>query len=120
MPISLDIVPSTVRQAAELLASSLSDNEREYFRVKPVETVVGIYAFRLRSSWSLWPDMPIRCDAAMNYGIAHSSDVSRLIAHWARAIVVDEPFDPWEHCKRYHEHWASLGSTSLKAGKWKV
>ena len=33
--INLDIVPSTVRSAAELLAESLSENEREYFRIIP-------------------------------------------------------------------------------------
>ncbi len=31
--INLDIVPSTVRQAAKLLAESLSENEREYFHI---------------------------------------------------------------------------------------
>ncbi len=70
--ISPDIVPSTVRQAAELLASSLSDNEREYFRITPVETLVGNFAGALRQGWSLWEiDTPLQLDAIKHYSIAH-------------------------------------------------
>ncbi len=53
MPISFDLVPSTVKQAAELLANSISDNEREYFRITPVETLVGNFGLALRQGWSL-------------------------------------------------------------------
>ncbi len=49
----------------------------------------------------------------------HADDVSHLIVHWARAMVLDEEFYPAEHCKRYHEHWAKLGTTSMEAAGWK-
>ncbi len=119
MHISLDLVPSTVHQAAELLANSLSDNEREYFRITPVETLVGNFGLSLRQGWSLWEETPLRYDAARHYWIAHPDDISSLIIHWARAMVTDEPFFPQSHCVQYHEHWASLGKTSLEAGGWK-
>ena len=49
MPIDLDIVPSTVRQAAELLATSLDDNQRKYFRITPPETIRSVFAGSLRT-----------------------------------------------------------------------
>ncbi len=120
MLISLDIVPSTVRQAAELLATSLSKNEREYFRITPVETLVGNFAMALRQGWSLWEiDTPLQRDAIKHYAIAHADDVSNLIVHWTRALILDEEFYPMEHCKRYHDHWAKLGTTSMEAAGWK-
>ncbi len=77
MPISLDLVPSTVRQAAELLASSLSENEREYFRITPVDTLVGNFAGALRRGWSLWEiDTPLQRDAVKCYGIALADDLT--------------------------------------------
>ena len=80
MPISLDLVPSTVHQAAKLLASSLSDNERKYFRITPVETLVGNFAGTLRQGWSLWEmNTPLKRDAIKQYAIAHAYDVSCLI-----------------------------------------
>jgi hypothetical protein len=98
MPISLDLVPSTVRQAAELLATSLSDNEREYFRITPVETLVGNFAVALRQGWSLCEmNTPLQRDAIKHYSIAHADDVSHLIVRWARALVVGEDFYPVEH-----------------------
>ena len=34
-------------------------------------------------------------------------------------MVLGEEFYPMEHCKRYHEHWAKLGTTSMEAAGWK-
>ncbi len=118
--INLDIVPSTVRQAAELLAESLSENEREYFRTTPASTLRGNFAGAIRQGWSLWElDTPLQRDAIRHYSIAHADDVSCLIIDWARAMVMDEEFDPIEHCKQYHAHWARLGTTSMEAAGWK-
>ena len=100
MPISPDLVPSTVHQAAELLASSLSDNEREYFRITPVETLVGNCGLSLRTGWSLWKDTLLRYDAARHYGNAHPDDISSLVIHWARAASVLQHDDQERVCKR--------------------
>lgn len=61
----------------------------------------------------------MRYDAARDYRDSAPDDISSLIIHWARAMVVDEPFFPQTHCNVYHEHWASLGKRSLEAGGWK-
>ena len=85
MTISLDLVPSTVAKAAQMLADVLTDNEREYFRVTPVERLCRSFGVELRQGWSLWQDTPLRFDAARHYAIAHPDDISSLIIHWTRA-----------------------------------
>ncbi len=120
MPISVDRIPSTIRQAVDLLADSLSVNEREYFRITPAETLVGDFGMALRQGWSLWEiDTPLQRHAIKHYAIAHADDASALTVHWARALILDEPFFSVDHCERYHTHWAKLGTTSMEAAGWK-
>ena len=91
--ISLDIVPSTVRQAAELLATSLDDDQRKYFRTTPPETIRLVFAGAIRAGWSMWEmNTPLQRDAIKHYAIAHAEDVSSLIVYWARALVLGEDF----------------------------
>ncbi len=97
MPTNLDTVPSTVRQAVDLLAESLAENEREYFRITPVEKLFGNFAGAIRAGWSLWEmNTPLQRDAIKHYAIAHADDVSALIVHWTRALILDEDFFPMQ------------------------
>jgi hypothetical protein len=107
VPISIDLVPSTVCQAAELIASSVSSDNRERIRnSEPTEQHFGL-GLGIRDGWSHWEaHTPLKRDAATNYGIVHADDISGLITAWARALVAGEEFDPLAHCNRYHEHWA--------------
>ena len=112
--ISLDIVPSTVRQAAELLANSFSSRSRLPRRC------VTTFAGPIQHGWSLWEmNTPLQRGAIKHYAIAHPDDMSCLIVDWARAMVLYEEFFPAKHCKRFHEHWARFRTMSMEAAGWK-
>lgn len=49
----------------------------------------------------------------MQYGISHPDDISGLIVHWARAILLGEPFDAVAHCQLIQEHWQQLGKSPM-------
>ncbi len=115
MPISLDIVPSTVRQAAELIASSVSAEERERIgKSDPSDYHFGL-GLTIRNAWSLWSaDTPLKRDALQNYGITHPDDISSLILTWAWALVRGEEFDAAAHCNRVRKPWEKPGRTWQK------
>ncbi len=104
-----DSVPSSFEAAAKLLANAMTKSDNDHFGI----------GLSVRNQWSLWElDSPLKRDAATRYGIAHTDDISGLILAWAKAMAADGSFSPIEHCKRYHEYWGQLGTTSLEAGGW--
>jgi len=124
MEIMQDVVPSTIKAAVAQLEHVLSDNQRNFILSNNDASDWTLMHFgvgtSLRNSWSLWdPDTPLKRDAVRTYGIAHADDISGLIIAWLWAVVRGEPFDPLEHCQRYHRHWKHMGMTSLAAGGWR-
>ena len=128
-------VPTTVRQAAEMLAASYDAAAVDYLRSLPRQEIAMRYqdgrevtiptvqpemshlsGMNLRNNWNLWDrESPIQIDAIRCYGIAHADDVSFLIFEWSYAIVRGEEFDPVNYCHRFHIHWERSGITSLQA-----
>lgn len=73
---------------------------------------------KISQNYDVWEDSPIVHKAIKEYKIKHIDDVVDLLIHWAFAVVKNEPFDPIEHCKEYHKHWATFGLTAIEAGSW--
>lgn len=121
MKLNMDVVPSTVQHAVDLVIEALTTDERGQVvtdQIVGYELHHGLGRY-LRNHWSLWEiDSPLKRDAAMKYGIAHPDDISGLILDWALHRIKKLSFDPHEYCRTFHEHWARHGTTSLAAGGW--
>ena len=120
MKIDLDFIPSTIENAVDTIIDSLSFEDKgeilKNLLSVSVHHTIGRY---LRNSWSLWnPDTPLKRDAVNTYGIAHADDISGLIIEWTWAKVLEIEFDPLVFVKKYHQHWARCGMTSLEANGW--
>lgn len=120
MKLSSDTVPSTVEGAVDAIVAGLEPEEEKFIVESASSACIHHTVGRgLRNGWSLWaPDSPLKRDAVETYGIAHADDISGLIIEWVWSKVWEIPFDPMEHVKSYHEHWARYGKTSLEAGGW--
>lgn len=117
--INPDSVPNTIAAAAQQLADSISDVDRQAIIANDDADAHEHFGLgiSLRNQWSLWEsDSPLKRDAATAYRIAHADDIGGLILAWAFALVRGDAFDPQEHCQRYHEHWERYGTDSLTAG----
>lgn len=140
-----DFVPSTMEEAVDHIVSNLGEGDLEVIRQrwekmkaeKPIVFRVNVNGtskdrvmrptlmsashfftgMAFRNSWSFWEwDTPIKRDCIEKYQIAHADDMSGLMLEWAASKALGLPFDPVEHCQRFHEHWADYGMTSIEAG----
>lgn len=110
---------NTIEEAVSYLYHNLSHAEFMHIRKSEFPGPEAHFTLgrSIRNNWGLWShESLLRKDAISKYGIAHADDISGLIIAWMVAKVKGVDFDPFEECKKYHEHWAKLGMTSLAAG----
>jgi hypothetical protein len=119
--INPDMVPSTIREAVDMIVAGLDEKERLFVKQQPNSSTVHFGAgMSIRNGWSLWaPDSPLKRDAVNTYKIAHADDISGLIFEWVWASVRGDAFDPVSYCQRFEQHWQRIcGQTALQAGGW--
>lgn len=118
-PLNPDIVPSTIKQAVDILFDMLEPDDIKYINGREDPHAISHFSLGrfLRNNWGMWEtESPLKNDAIQTYKIAHADDISGLILSWVFALAKGEQFDYNEHCKVYHKHWAKFDMTSIEAG----
>jgi hypothetical protein len=105
--INLDIVPSDLDQALDVLDKSLDDNDIEYImeHAEPDGMHFGIGMW-LRNNWSLWqPETNLAQWFRQNLGLGHADDMSGIILDSLWRRVRGEPIDLDGQVKFYKDYW---------------
>jgi hypothetical protein len=115
--INPDLVPISVKEAAEIIANGADAETKAMFVESPSILHLGL-GMQVRNAWSFWePDTPLKRDAIETYKIAHADDISGLVFEWARNMILgNKDFNPVAYCDNFHAHWAKIGKTSIEAG----
>lgn len=113
MHLDMDKVPSTIKQAVDMVVDGLSVAERGEIQLSTVSMAITSHfglGMALRNAWSMWQwDTPLKKDAVKNYKIAHADDMSGLILTWSFAQVCGKEFDAEAYCAHCNEHWRKAG-----------
>lgn len=103
-------IPATLQECVSTLFDGLGEEEKEIIRTRPADSFHHGYGTGLRNAWDLWNRAsPLSRWFQKELGIAHGDDLSGTIIAALCAKVKNEPFNAWEHVKKYKEHWLMMG-----------
>lgn len=128
--------PTTVREAAQIMAESFSEDEKTQVIASeatsvplviegkeitmPAHTNINYHfgaGMAIRNNWNLWKkESSVVQDAIKNYKLAHADDISGMIFEWAFAITRGEDFDAQEFSRQTDSFWMqTTGKSAIEA-----
>ena len=109
MKLNLDVVPSNLDEAVQVLTKAI-DSEQEKENMKDPVGLHFNFGMYLRNNWSLWErDTVLVKWFKENLGISHADDISGTILEALAASLEGREFDAKKHVRIYIEHWERLG-----------
>lgn len=108
MNLNLDIVPTNLDSAVNLIIEALTPEEKQVF-LNPVGLHHGFGTW-LRNIWSLWDKETLLVQWFVeNLGIIHADDISATILTSVSFKVRQEEFNVNKHVEIYKNHWRRYG-----------
>ena len=106
-------VPTTLREAIDILAKGLTPAEKDFINGNESARLHHLTGMAIRNNWNLWKkDSPIVKDIKAKYGIfGHGDDCSGLILAglWTKAKGGDVEKTLRSESDRYKAHWKRSG-----------
>ena len=107
---NIDVVPSTLDQAVEILYEGLSETDRQFIMARRPSEARETLGSAIRNSWSMGdPTMPLATWFRRALGVSRAHDTSDLVLRGLWAKVRGEPFELQTLVDDIKLYWTRLG-----------
>jgi len=114
MNIDLDIVPSNLDQALEIIENGLSQEDIEFIKSHESHEAHFSLGMWLRNNWSLWQEETNLAQwFRKTLGLGHADDMSGIILDSLWRKIRGEPINLDEQVQYYKDYWKEQGIDPL-------